>query len=41
MKKKPDLLIVLMFILGMGVVVSGYTLDEPDPEMVANQFTIR
>jgi len=41
MKKKPDLLIVLMFVLGMGVVVSGYTLDEPDPEMVASQFTIR
>ena len=41
MKKKPDLLIVLMFVLGMGVVVSGYTLNEPDPEMVASQFTIR
>ncbi len=41
MKKKPDVLVVLMFVLGMGVVVSGYTLDEPDPEMVASQFTIR
>ena len=41
MKKKPDLLLVLMFVLGMGVVVSGYTLDEPDPEIVASQFTIR
>jgi len=41
MKKKPDLLVVLMFIVGMGVVVSGYTLDQPDPEMVASQFSIR
>jgi len=41
MKKKPDFLVVLMFILGMGVVVSGYTLGETDPEMVASQFTIR
>jgi len=41
MKKKPDFLLVLMFILGMGVVVSGYTFDEPDPEIVASQFVIR
>ncbi|MDX1693672.1 MAG: hypothetical protein R3208_07890 [Ketobacteraceae bacterium] len=41
MKKKPDLLMVLVFVFGLGVVASGYTLTEPDPEMVASQFSIR
>lgn len=41
MKKKPDLLLVLMFVLGIGMVASGYTFDNPDPELVASQFTIR
>lgn len=41
MKKKPDLLLVLVFVFGLGVVASGYTLTEPDPEMVASQFSIR
>ena len=41
MKKKPDLLLVLMFVLGLGVVATGYTSGEPDPEMVASQFNIR
>jgi len=40
-KRKPDLLMILMFVLGMGVVVSGYTLGQADPEKVASQFTIR
>jgi hypothetical protein len=41
MKRKPDLLLVLMFVLGLGVVVSGYTFEDPDPELVASQFNIR
>ena len=41
MKKKPDLFFVLTFVLGMSVVVSGYTLYEPNPEMVASQVIIR
>lgn len=41
MKKKPDLLMILVFVFGLGVVVTGYTLTEPDPELVANQFSIR
>lgn len=41
MKKKPDLLLVLMFVVGLGVVASGYTFDQPDPELVASQFNIR
>jgi hypothetical protein len=41
MKKKPDLLLVLMLVLGLGVLASSYTQGEPDPEMVASQFTIR
>lgn len=41
MKKKPDLLLVLVLVLGLGVLASSYTQGEPDPEMVASQFTIR
>jgi hypothetical protein len=41
MKKKPDLLMVLMFVFGIGMVASGYTFDNPDPELVASQFSIR
>jgi hypothetical protein len=41
MKKKPDLLLVLMLVLGLGVLASTYTQGEPDPEMVASQFSIR
>lgn len=41
MKRKPDLLLVLMLVLGLGVLASTYTQGEPDPEMVAAQFSIR
>lgn len=41
MKKKPDLLVVLVMVLGLGVVASSYTQGQPDPEVVASQFSIR
>ncbi|MGB3621166.1 MAG: hypothetical protein WBA20_07460 [Ketobacter sp.] len=41
MKKKPDLLVVLMLVLGLGVLASSYTQGQPDPEVVAKQFSIR
>jgi len=41
MKKKPDLLLVLVLVLGLGVLASSYTQGEPDPERVASQFSIR
>ena len=41
MKKKPDLLVVLMLVLGLGVLASSYTQGQQDPEMVASQFSIR
>lgn len=41
MKKKPDVLVILAFILGLGIIASGYTADQPDPEKVASQFIIR
>lgn len=41
MKKKPDMLMILALILGLGIIASGYTADQPDPEKVASQFIIR
>ncbi len=41
MKKKPDLLVVLVLVLGLGVLASTYTQGQPDPEVVAKQFSIR
>ena len=41
MKKKPDMLVILAFVLGVGIIASGYTADQPDPEEVASQFIIR
>jgi len=41
MKKKPDLLMVLVILVGFGVLTSGYTMGDPDPEAVASQFVIR
>ena len=41
MKKKPDLLVVLVLVLGFGVLASSYTQGQPDPEVVASQFSIR
>jgi hypothetical protein len=41
MRKKPDMLVVLALILGLGIIASGYTADQPDPEQVARQFVIR
>lgn len=40
-KSKPDLLVVLAIVLGVGIIASSYTQSQPDPEIVANQFSIR
>lgn len=41
MRRKPDMLVILALILGLGIIASGYTADQPDPEKVASQFIIR
>lgn len=41
MSKKPDFLLVLVAIFGVGVLVSNYTLGGADPEVVAQQIAIR
>lgn len=41
MKRKPDMLMILALILGLGIIATGYTADKPDPEKVASQFVIR
>ena len=38
MKKKPDLLIILAFVFGFGVLVSSYTMGQPDPQRVAAEI---
>lgn len=41
MKSKPDILVVLTIVVGLGVLVSSYGVSDPDPEQVAAQFAIR
>lgn len=41
MKKKPDLLVVLALVFGLGVLVSSYTLGQNDPQSVAQEILIR
>jgi len=41
MKKKPDIMLVLAVIFGLGVLVSSYTQGEISPESVAKQYVIR
>jgi len=38
MKKKPDLLLVLAFVFGFGVLISSYTMGQPDPQRVAAEI---
>lgn len=41
MRKKPDILLVLVLMFGMGVLVSNYTVGQTDPQEVAKPFVIR
>lgn len=41
MQKKPDLLVILALVFGLGVLVSSYTLGQNDPQAVAQEIVIR
>lgn len=41
MKRKPDIFLILVAVLTLGVLASNYTMGEQDPERVAQGIVIR